>query len=50
MTNVNSTVLAMKAVNRAAEDGEKRPRADTIWPYFGWSKATTKNKPESKVE
>ena len=29
ITNDNPTVLAMKAVNSAAEEGLKRPRADT---------------------
>lgn len=50
ITKDNSTVLAMKAVNSAAEEGENLPRADTTWPYFGCSKATMKNKAEHKVE
>lgn len=50
MTKDNSTVLAMKAVKRAADEGEKRPRADTTCPYFGWINATMKNKAESNVE
>lgn len=50
ITNDNSTVLAMKAVNSAAEEGENRPRADTICPYFGCINATMKNKAEHRVE
>jgi hypothetical protein len=50
ITKDNSTVLAIKAVNSAAEEGEKRPRADTTWPYFGCIKATMKNKAEQRVE
>lgn len=40
----------MKAVNSAAEEGEKRPRADTTWPYLGCTKATMKNRAEHRVE
>lgn len=50
ITNDSSTVLAMKAVNSAAEEGENRPRADTTCPYFGCIKATMKNKAEHNVE
>jgi hypothetical protein len=50
ITKDNSTVLAMKAVNSAAEEGENRPRADTTCPYFGCIKATMKNKAEQRVE
>ena len=50
ITKVSSMVLAIKAVKRAAEEGEKRPRTETTWPYLGCNNATTKNMAEHNVE
>lgn len=42
-------VFAIKAVNVAADEGEKAPRFDIVYPYRGRTIATTKNKPDITV-
>jgi hypothetical protein len=50
ITNDSSMVLAMKAMRRATEEGEKRPRTETTCSYVGCNNATTKTMAEHNVE
>jgi hypothetical protein len=50
MTKDNSIVFAINATSNVAEEGENGPRLDMMRPYFGWTAATTRNKPDKTVE
>jgi hypothetical protein len=50
MTKDNSIVFAMNAASNVAEEGENGPLPDMMRPYFGWTAATTRNRPDMTVE